>query len=294
MISSQLNRTFVNLFYNDKLIAMENKRILYISQEIHPYLPENAISKAALALPKKMNEIGNHVRVFMPRFGVVNERRHQLHEVIRLSGINIVVNDLDMPLIIKVASVPQARMQVYFIDNDDYFKRKATIYDEDKKLFEDNDERTVFFSKGVIETVKKLGWKPDIVHIHGWMPGLVPLYVRLFNHDNPLFADSKIVYSLYNHNFEGTLGSNLKDSLAFDGVDDQYLEKYNDPNYLNFSKAAIDFADAIVKGQEGVHPELEAYIEEKGLPYFDGTNLIEKPADIMELYREVLVEESVA
>ena len=171
---------------------MENKRILYISQEIHPYLPENDISRASLALPKKMNELGHQVRVFMPRFGVINERRHQLHEVIRLSGINIVVNDIDMPLIIKVASVPQARMQVYFIDNDEYFKRKATIYDENRQLFSDNDERTIFFAKGVIETVKKLGWKPDIIHIHGWMTSLVPLYLKQFSYDDPLFENSKI------------------------------------------------------------------------------------------------------
>lgn len=273
---------------------MENKRILYISQEIHPYLPENTISRTALALPKKMNEIGNHVRVFMPRFGVVNERRHQLHEVIRLSGINIVVNDIDMPLIIKVASVPQARMQVYFIDNDEYFKRKATVYDEGKKLFADNDERTVFFSKGVIETVKKLGWKPDIIHIHGWMPSLVPLYLKIFNHDDPLFADAKIVYSIYKQGFEGSLGQNLKNSLLFDEVDEEHLKWLEQPNYADLNKVAIDFADAIVKGQEGIDPELEAYVKEKGLPYFDGTDLIDNPDQIMELYKEVLIEESVA
>jgi len=273
---------------------MENKRILYISQEIHPYLPENIISKTALALPKKMNEIGNHVRVFMPRFGVVNERRHQLHEVIRLSGINIVVNDIDMPLIIKVASVPQARMQVYFIDNDEYFKRKATIYDEGKKLFADNDERTVFFSKGVIETVKKLGWKPDIIHIHGWMPSLVPLYLKIFNHDDPLFADAKIVYSVYKQGFEGNLGENLKNSLLFDEVDEAHVAGLEQPSYLDLNKAAIDFADAIVKGQEGVPDELESYAKSKGVPYFDGTDLLDNPERIMELYKELLVEASVA
>lgn len=273
---------------------MENKRILYISQEIHPYLPENTISRTALALPKKMNELGNHVRVFMPRFGVINERRHQLHEVIRLSGINIVVNDIDMPLIIKVASVPQARMQVYFIDNDDYFKRKATVYGEGRKLFEDNDERTVFFSKGVIETVKKLGWKPDIIHIHGWMPSLVPLYLKLFNHDNPLFADSKIVYSIYGQGFEGNLGENLKGSLLFDDVDEKHLTNLNKPSFVDMNKAAIDFADAVVKGQPDIDPEIEKYISEKGTFYFDGSDLIDNPEKILEVYKEVLMTEHVA
>ena len=273
---------------------MENKRILYISQEIHPYLPENTISRTALALPKKMNEKGNHVRVFMPRFGVINERRHQLHEVIRLSGINIVVNDIDMPLIIKVASVPQARMQVYFIDNDDYFKRKATVYDENKELFSDNDERTIFFSKGVIETVKKLGWKPDIIHIHGWMPSLVPLYIKMFNHDDPLFENAKIVYSIYENNIEGNLGENLKNSLEFDNVPDEHLGNLDKPSFVDLSKAAVDFADAVVKGHENINPELEEYIKQSGVLYHDGTDLIENPQSIMDVYKEILVEESVA
>jgi starch synthase len=273
---------------------MENKRILYISQEIHPYLPENTISRTSLALPKKMNALGHQVRVFMPRFGVVNERRHQLHEVIRLSGINIVVNDIDMPLIIKVASVPQARMQVYFIDNDEYFKRKATVYDENKELFADNDERTVFFSKGVIETVKKLGWKPDIIHIHGWIPSLVPLYLKMFNHDDPLFADAKIVYSVYNNGFEGALGENLKKSLEFDEIEEKNISGLEDATFLALNKKAVDFVDAVVKGDDEIDPELEAYIKEKGVVYHDGTDLIEHPENIMKVYKEILVEESVA
>jgi starch synthase len=193
-----------------------------------------------------------------------------------------------MPLIIKVASVPQARMQVYFIDNDDYFKRKATIYGEGRKLFDDNDERTIFFSKGVIETVKKLGWKPDIIHIHGWMPSLVPLYLKLFNHDNPLFADSKIVYSLYANGFEGRLGENVKNSLEFDNVDSEYLQWLDKPTHADLTKAAIDFADAVVKGEPNVDPEIEAYVNQKGVFYFDGSDLIDNPERILEVYKEVL------
>lgn len=271
---------------------MENKRILYISQEIHPYLPENEISRAALALPKKMNALGHQVRVFMPRFGVINERRHQLHEVIRLSGINIVVNDIDMPLIIKVASVPQARMQVYFIDNDDYFKRKATVYDENRALFSDNDERSIFFAKGVIETVKKLGWKPDIIHIHGWMPSLVPMYLRLFNHDDPLFANAKIVYSAYKSGFEGNLGENMKNGLLFDQVDESHLKWLDKPSYTDLTKAAIDFSDAVVKGSSELDPDVEAYIKDKkDLVFFDGSNLVDNPKDILSVYKDLVVEE---
>jgi starch synthase len=174
---------------------MDSKRVLFVSQEIHPYLPENTISSTTLALAKKTNDSGHQVRVFMPRFGVINERRHQLHEVIRLSGMNVVINDMDMPLIIKVASVPGARMQVYFIDNEEYFKRKATYADADGNQFEDNDERTLFFSKGAIDTVEKLGWKPDVIHVHGWMSSLVPMYLRLVPKRKSLFSRMLKSYS---------------------------------------------------------------------------------------------------
>ncbi len=157
---------------------MKDKRILYVSSELIPYLPETEVSKMAFEVPKEMHRQGAQIRMFMPRFGVINERRHQLHEVIRLSGMNLIINDMDMPLIIKVASIPKERMQVYFIDNEEYFKRKAVYTDEDGNLFEDNDERAIFFAKGVIETVKKLKWAPDIIHVHGWMASLLPLYLK--------------------------------------------------------------------------------------------------------------------
>ncbi|MFN3950768.1 MAG: glycogen/starch synthase [Thermaurantimonas sp.] len=199
---------------------MSKKRILYISQEITPFLPENPLSKLSLDLPKKMVEAGNEVRVFMPRFGVINERKHQLHEVIRLSGINIVVNDMDMPLIIKVASVPHARMQVYFIDNDEFFRRKNTFFNDEGQPFEDNDERFVFFSKGVLETVKKLSWSPDIIHISGWLPALIPLYIKKYYNNDPLFSDSKIIYTRYTFPYQQILRSpnQLNEILAFDGL----------------------------------------------------------------------------
>ncbi|MDG1056386.1 MAG: glycogen/starch synthase, partial [Flavobacteriaceae bacterium] len=184
---------------------MKDKRILYVSSEVIPYLPQTEISSMSFEAPKMVNKQGGQIRIFMPRYGNINERRHQLHEVIRLSGINLVVNDLDMPLIIKVASIPKERIQVYFIDNEDYFKRKATLTDEDGKLFEDNDERAIFFAKGVIETVKKLNWTPDIIHLHGWFASLFPLYLKKLYADDPAFDNSKIVSSLYSKSFEGSL-----------------------------------------------------------------------------------------
>ena len=181
---------------------MKDKRVLYVSSEVVPYLPETEISSMSFEAPRMVNKQGGQIRIFMPRYGNINERRHQLHEVIRLSGINLVINDLDMPLIIKVASIPKERIQVYFIDNEEYFKRKATFTDENGTLFEDNDERAIFFAKGVIETVKKLNWAPDIIHVHGWLASLLPLYLKQYYRDEPLFKESKIVTSLYKNGFE--------------------------------------------------------------------------------------------
>lgn len=188
---------------------MKDKKILYVSSEVVPYLPETEISSMSFDAPRMVNSRGGQIRIFMPRYGNINERRHQLHEVIRLSGMNLVINDLDMPLIIKVASIPKERMQVYFIDNEDYFKRKATLTDEDGKLFPDNDERAIFFAKGVIETVKKLNWSPDVIHVHGWLASLLPLYLKQYYANEPLFGHSKIVTSVYNSGYEGSLDANM-------------------------------------------------------------------------------------
>ena len=197
---------------------MDSKRVLFISQEIHPYLPENKISSTTLALAKKTNNSGHQVRVFMPRFGVINERRHQLHEVIRLSGMNVVINDMDMPLIIKVASVPGARMQVYFIDNEEYFKRKFTYTDADGKYFEDNDERTLFFSKGAIDTVEKLGWKPTLFTFTAGCRFGTDVF-EIVPKREPYFKDAKVIFSAYDNGFDGTLGPKLKAGMEFDEID---------------------------------------------------------------------------
>ena len=193
---------------------MNGKRILFVSSELVPYLPENQVSLMSYESPRVVNGNGGQIRIFMPRYGNINERRHQLHEVIRLSGMNLVINDMDMPLIIKVASIPKERIQVYFIDNEEYFKRKATFFDVEGKLFEDNDERAIFFAKGVVETVKKLNWAPDVIHVHGWMASLLPLYLRTYYKDEPIFADAKIVTSLYEQGFEGSLSTEMKSKIA--------------------------------------------------------------------------------
>lgn len=216
---------------------MKDKRILYVSSEVTPYLPETELSSTAFNVAKQAHSKGVQTRIFMPRFGVINERRHQLHEVIRLSGMNLIINDMDMPLIIKVASIPKERMQVYFIDNDEYFKRKAVYSDEDEKLFDDNDERMIFFAKGVVETVKKLNWAPDIIHVHGWMASLLPLYLREFYKEEPLLNGSKIVTSLYSKGFEGELNSEMANKVRFDKIDDAKATVLESPNHINILKA---------------------------------------------------------
>lgn len=270
---------------------MEAKKILYVSQEIHPYLPENEISRPSLEMPKKMNSKGHQVRVFMPRFGLINERRHQLHEVIRLSGINIIINDMDQPLIIKVASVPQARMQVYFIDNEEYFKRKAIFTDENKQLFPDNDQRAIFFCRGVIETVRKLSWQPDIIHCHGWMASFLPLYIKRFFHDDPLFADSKMVLSVYSGQ-EGKLGDKLSETLKFDGIAKKDLERYQENSIKGAYKAALPLVDGVVNGSTDTDADLLEAAQSEVPHFLDLSGSDKKAADVHQLYKQIAVEES--
>ncbi len=242
---------------------MEKKRVLFISQEITPYLPESEMSVKSRFLPQGVQEKGREIRTFMPRYGNVNERRNQLHEVIRLSGMNLVINDADHPLIIKVASIQAARMQVYFIDNEDYFHRKEILRDKKGKEFEDNDERAVFFARGVLETVNKLRWAPDLIHCHGWLASLVPLYIKRAYRDDPLFANSKVIYSVYNENFKSSLSPNTIRNAMLEGVTEDDLKLLKKPTYENMSKIAIEYADAIIQGSEQINPDLAAYIQSK-------------------------------
>lgn len=208
----------------------------------------------------------------MPRFGNINERRNQLHEVIRLSGMNLIIDDTDHPLIIKVASIQQARMQIYFIDNEDYFQRKAMIRDKSDKFFEDNDERAIFFSRGVIETVKKLGWAPDLVHCHGWMTSLVPLYLKKSYKDNPLFNESKVIYSVYDDGFDETLNKDFAKKIKYEGITNKDLEHYKNPSYVNMVKAAIDHSDAVIQGSKEISKEVDEYVKKQRKPYLGYQN----------------------
>jgi len=249
---------------------MKDKRILYISSELTPYLPETEVSKMAFEVPKEMHHQGAQIRMFMPRFGVINERRHQLHEVIRLSGMNLIINDMDMPLIIKVASLPKERMQVYFIDNEEYFKRKAVLTDEEGNLFSDNDERAIFFAKGVVETVKKLNWAPDIIHIHGWMASLLPLYLREYYKNDPLFADSKIVTSAFNYQTSGVpSGKELVEKIKFDQISDDKLASFTNGSGDSFIKVAIENSDAVIRGSEELSDEIVSVIDKLDIPVLD-------------------------
>lgn len=239
---------------------MEKKKILFISQEIAPYLPETKMSEVSRYLPQGVQERGREIRTFMPRYGSVNERRNQLHEVIRLSGMNLVINDTDHPLIIKVASIQTARMQVYFIDNEDYFHRKAVLKDKNGHEFPDNDERAIFFARGVLETVIKLRWAPDIIHCHGWLSALVPLYIKKYYIDDPLFAQSKVIYSVYHDDFTKNLNPDFKNKLLLEGITPEDVELLKIPNFVNISKLAIDNSDAIIKGTKVINKEVENHL----------------------------------
>ena len=270
---------------------MKDKRVLYVSSEVIPYLPETEISSMSFEAPKMVNNNGGQIRIFMPRYGNINERRHQLHEVIRLSGMNLVINDLDMPLVIKVASIPKERMQVYFIDNEDYFKRKATFADEEGNFFKDNDERAIFFAKGVIETVKKLNWSPDIIHVHGWLASFLPLYLRNYYGNEPLFENSKIVTSVYNQGFNGTLNAEVSNKIKFDAIDDQALTHLDNPTFENVMKVAINNSDAVIIGSEDISKELETYIEGLDKPVLAFQQMEDMEREYLEFYQTKVLEQ---
>ena len=259
------------LFAVNNLIQGNEREKKYYTyhQRLYPYLPENEISSMSFEIPKMINKQGGQIRIFMPRYGNINERRHQLHEVIRLSGINLVIDDLDMPLIIKVASIPKERIQVYFIDNEEYFKRKSTFSDENGKLHEDNDERAIFFAKGVIETVKKLNWAPDIIHVHGWMASLFPLYLKTYYKDEPVFENSKIVTSVYDKSFDESLNKKLVDKILFDEINEDLIKGLKDPSYNNLMKNAIDFSDAIILGSQEIPKEVSDHLNASKKPVLD-------------------------
>ncbi|NMB37820.1 MAG: glycogen/starch synthase [Bacteroidales bacterium] len=245
-----------------------SKKVLFVNSEIFPYMPETPMSIVGRYLPQGTQESGKQIRSFMPRYGCINERRNQLHEVIRLSGMNIVVNNIDRPLVIKVSSISSARMQVYFIDNEDYFHRKQIWKDDEGNYFADNDERGIFFARGVLETVKKLRWKPDIVHCQGWVSHFLPVYLKKVYKNDPIFADSKIVLSLYNEEeLDMKFSDDIKTKYLYGALKEEDLELLTEPNGINLAKLAIKHSDGIILGTDSLHPELESYIgSRKGLP----------------------------
>ena len=245
------------------------KRVLFVNSEITPYLPETDIAKIGRYLPQGIQERKKEIRSFMPRYGCINERKNQLHEVIRLSGMNIIVNDVDRPLVIKVASISAARMQVYFIDNEDYFHRKNVYCDDDGNFFADNWERAIFFARGVLETVKKLRWAPDVIHCQGWISHILPLYLKKAYIDDPIFSNSKVVLSLYNDTPAVDFPAEFKEKVLFGGVTEKDVEVLGQPNGINLAKLAASWSDGIIVGSEGVDEEVLKFCKESGLPVLD-------------------------
>ena len=243
------------------------KKILFINQEITPYVPESDLSLMGKALPQAMQENGHEIRTFMPKWGTINERRGQLHEVIRLSGMNLIIDDTDHPLIIKVASIVQTRVQVYFIDNDDYFSKRQMTQNEQGEDYPDNGERAIFFARGVLETVKKLRWVPDIIHVQGWMGAVVPLYIKTAYHEEPSFASTKVVTSLFTKSLKSDLGTNFKKCVEFREAKASLLKKYNDNfDFEELGKLAIDYSDGVIAAHQDVNEGLLQYADAAGVP----------------------------
>jgi starch synthase len=271
---------------------MEKKRLLIVTQEMEPYTEGDDISALVAKLPKFLQDSGYELRILMPRYGVVNERRHRLHEVVRLSGMNIIVDDDDYPLIIKVASLPNSRLQVYFLDNEDFFKRKFVFEDAAGVPFEDNADRAAFFCKGAIETVKKFGWAPDIVLCHGWMTSLVPLYLRTAYKTEPIFINSQIVYGVYDTPHEHMDGERFFQKAAINNLSKNDLAAFIDGDGVSMHKGAIAYSDAIMLGSKSIEPNVEylSMVQDKPvLPLKEGDEFLPACAEFFRSLLEVEV-----
>lgn len=269
---------------------MEKKRILIITQEMDPYLALTEASKIANELPKYMQDKGLEIRVLMPKFGTINERRHRLHEVVRLSGINVIINDEDYPLVIKVASLPGARLQVYFLDNEDFFKRKLVFHDENNKFFEDNSDRMIFFCKGSLETVRKFGWAPDIIHCFGWMTSLIPMYLKTTYKDDPIFTNTKVVYSVAKNEFSDTLKKDFTVKLAIsEEISKKHVDFFKAGDNTSLNIAGSEFADALILG-ESLDDKVSSHVKKaKGKKVMKLTNDEENPLPLFNaFYQNIL------
>ena len=267
---------------------MEPTRILFISQEIFPYLPETTASKICREVPQFVQEKGYETRVFMPCFGNINERRNQLHEVQRLSGMNIIIDDSDHQLIIKVASIQPARIQIYFIDSEDFFRRRNMDRDANGIGFPDNDERTVFYVRGVLETIKKLRWTPDIIHCHGWISAIAPLFIKKAYNTDPFFKNSKVIYSLYNDEIPNNFNAKFDKKLMLNSVSSSNVKELKEnPSWENLTKLAINFSDVVVAGTPDIDVEKwEEYTKKKKIPFIQYSENYKE--DFYALYQQVL------
>ena len=245
------------------------KKVLFVNSEMTPFLPESRIADICRTLPQRIQERKREIRSFMPKYGCINERKNQLHEVIRLSGMNLIISDVDRPMVIKVASISSARLQVYFLDNDDYFRRKQIDRDAEGRFFADNDERAIFFARGILETVKKLRWAPDIIHCHGWISQLVPLYLKKIYRDDPIFSNSKVVLSLYGDADGETFSKDFAKKLIASGIAADDIPLLAEPDGINLAKTAISYSDAVIYADEGTDEGLKAQCEALGLPVLD-------------------------
>jgi starch synthase len=266
---------------------MSKKRVLYVSQEMKPYTTAGEVSEVLNKLAPYAYNKGYEVRVLMPKYGLINERRHRLHEVVRLSGMNIIVDDDDYPLIIKVASLPGSRMQVYFLDNEEFFKRKLIFDDEEGKAFDDNADRMVFFCKGVMETVKKFGWAPDIIHCHGWMTSLVPMYLNKIYRNDPIFEHAKLIYSVYKGSYASTFDETFFDKATINDLEKKDLEVYHDNGKISLHEGAIRHCDALISVSDSLDERINTLVTEADVPkiYHDKG---EFEAQYLDFYKSLL------
>ena len=260
---------------------MKANKILFITQEMTPYVEDSEIASLGRKLPQAIQEKGREIRTFMPKWGHINERRNQLHEVIRLSGMNLIIDDTDHPLIIKVASIPSARMQVYFIDNADYFTKRRMATDENGEEYTDNGERAIFYARGVLETVKKLRWVPDVIHCQGWMSALVPLYIKTAYSEEPSFRDSKVIYSVFGDELQHPMGENFGKCLEFKTAKSDVLKDFSpECTFEELHKLAIDFSDGFIVSSPTANKNLKTYATEKNIPVLDAAEGIDADAYI--------------
>jgi len=273
---------------------MEKKKVLIVTQELKPYTTETIMSDIARALPQGIQENGMDIRILMPRFGTINERRHRLHEVVRLSGMNIIVDDDDYPLIIKVASLPGTRMQVYFLDNEDFFKRKFIFEDKAGKVYGDNADRMAFFCKGALEIVKKFGWPPDIIHCHGWMTSLIPFFLKSAYASEPLFELSKVVYSVYDQDYDQEFTDDFFAKASINNLKKDDLAAYRHEDGVSLDLGAIQYSDALIRGDQELPDHVEAAVaavsSEKPVVDFQEEGYI---PSYISLYNDLLAAEEV-